>query len=200
MRPPRRAGAVGRHRLRPPLLTPCLPRYTRLQMVKPLERNTRYVDAVMTVPKGTLMPMCGMNLAFNRELIGPAMYFGLMGEGQPIGRYDDMWAGWCSKASRLTGRPLLLVTVAVLLTVACFGWRAAGCCCCWRMAAALFPSDCCLCRWQVICDHLGLGVKSGKPYIWHSKASNPFVNLKKASDAWDRKGIAGWGPSSLSCA
>ncbi|MBA0789103.1 hypothetical protein Gotri_027888 [Gossypium trilobum] len=77
---------------------------------------------------GTLFPMCGMNLAFNRELIGPAMYFGLMGDGQPIGRYDDMWAGWCTK---------------------------------------------------VICDHLGWGVKTGLPYIWHSKASNPFVNLKK---------------------
>ncbi len=33
--------------------------------------------------------------------------------------------------------------------------------------------------WQVICDHLGLGVKTGLPYIHHSKASNPFVNLKK---------------------
>nr|DAD35092.1 TPA_asm: hypothetical protein HUJ06_005732 [Nelumbo nucifera] len=85
-------------------------------------------DAVMTIPKGTLFPMCGMNLAFNRELIGPAMYFGLMGDGQPIGRYDDMWAGWCTK---------------------------------------------------VICDHLGWGIKTGLPYIWHSKASNPFVNLKK---------------------
>lgn len=51
----------------------------------------------MTIPKGTLFPMCGMNLAFDRELIGPAMYFGLMGDGQPIGRYDDMWAGWCIK-------------------------------------------------------------------------------------------------------
>ncbi|KAL1557131.1 Golgi membrane exchange factor (Ric1p-Rgp1p) subunit [Salvia divinorum] len=61
------------------------------QLVKPRERNTRYVDA-------------------------------------PIGRYDDMWAGWCIK---------------------------------------------------VICDHLGLGVKTGLPYIWHSKASNPFVNLRK---------------------
>lgn len=30
-----------------------------------------------------------------------------------------------------------------------------------------------------ICDHLGLGVKTGLPYIWHSKASNPFVNLRK---------------------
>eukprot|EP01025_Chloroclados_australasicus_P043139 TRINITY_DN4598_c0_g1_i1.p1 TRINITY_DN4598_c0_g1~~TRINITY_DN4598_c0_g1_i1.p1 ORF type:complete len:391 (-),score=36.74 TRINITY_DN4598_c0_g1_i1:361-1416(-) len=98
------------------------------QLTKPLERNTRFVDAVMTVPKGVLYPMCGMNLGFNRELIGAAMYFGLMGEGQPIGRYDDMWAGWCSK---------------------------------------------------VICDHLQLGVKTGLPYIWHSKASNPFNNLKK---------------------
>ncbi|XXG63416.1 hypothetical protein AAC387_Pa05g1616 [Persea americana] len=98
------------------------------QLVKPLERNKRYVDSVLTKPKGTLCPMCGMNLAFNRELIGPAMYFGLMGDGQPIGRYDDMWAGWCTK---------------------------------------------------VICDHLGLGMKTGLPYIWHSKASNPFVNLKK---------------------
>ena len=32
---------------------------------------------------------------------------------------------------------------------------------------------------QVIADHLGLGVKTGLPYIWHSKASNPFVNLRK---------------------
>ncbi|XP_075660478.1 putative UDP-arabinopyranose mutase 1 [Castanea sativa] len=32
---------------------------------------------------------------------------------------------------------------------------------------------------KVICDHLNLGVKTGLPYIWHSKASNPFVNLKK---------------------
>ncbi|KAL0744119.1 hypothetical protein Bca4012_085632 [Brassica carinata] len=87
----------------------------------------RYVDAVMTIPRGTLFPMCGMNLAFDRELIGPAMYFGLMGDGQPIGRYDDMWAGWCVK---------------------------------------------------VICDHMGWEVKTGLPYIWHSKASNPFVNLR----------------------
>ena len=36
--------------------------------------------------QGTLFPMCGMNLAFDRTAIGPAMYFGLMGEGQPWGR------------------------------------------------------------------------------------------------------------------
>jgi len=32
---------------------------------------------------------------------------------------------------------------------------------------------------QVITDHLGLGIKTGLPYIYHSKASNPFVNLRK---------------------
>ncbi len=48
------------------------------------------------------------------------------------------------------------------------------------------------CLWlQVICDHLGLGVKTGLPYIWHSKASNPFVNLKKEYNGifWQEKTI-----------
>lgn len=66
--------------------------------------------------------MCGMNLAFNRELIGPAMYFGLMGDGYPIGRYDDMWAGWCVKVrlisllsvSALCRLPPLLLPICVL--------------------------------------------------------------------------------------
>ncbi|KAJ8465181.1 hypothetical protein OPV22_027733 [Ensete ventricosum] len=31
------------------------------QLVKPCERNTRYVDAILTIPKGTLFPLCGMN-------------------------------------------------------------------------------------------------------------------------------------------
>ena len=56
----------------------------------------------MTIPKGTLFPMSGMNLAFDRELIGPAMYFGLMDYGQSFGRYDDMWAGWCAKVEELS--------------------------------------------------------------------------------------------------
>ncbi|XP_041998317.1 UDP-arabinopyranose mutase 2-like [Salvia splendens] len=98
------------------------------KLARPLQRNTRYVDAVQTIPKGNLFPMCGMNLAFDRELIGAAMYFGLMGDGQPIGSYGDLWAGWCTK---------------------------------------------------VIADHFCLGVKTGLPYIMHSRAGNPFVNMKK---------------------
>lgn len=98
------------------------------QMVKPHYKNEKQQDLVISIPKEVPYSMCGMNLAFDRELIGPAMYFGLMGDGQPIGRYDDMWAGWSSK---------------------------------------------------VILDHLGMGVKSGKPYIWHTRASNWTSNFKK---------------------
>ncbi|KAE8686094.1 Phenylalanine--tRNA ligase [Hibiscus syriacus] len=59
-----------------------------------------HVDAVLSIPKSTLFPMCGMNLAFYRHLIGPAMYFGLMGEDhQPIGRYDDI-CGLAGASSR----------------------------------------------------------------------------------------------------
>ena len=92
---------------------------------KPAGTTARMVDAVMTIPKGTLYPCCGMNICFDREAIGPAMYFGIMGHGYPWGRYEDMWAGWCSK---------------------------------------------------VICDHLGMGVKTGNPYVFHSKASDPYSN------------------------
>ncbi|GFH13231.1 uncharacterized protein HaLaN_09071, partial [Haematococcus lacustris] len=38
-------------------------------MVKPRERNTRYVDCVMTVPKNTLFPMCGMNLKASNPFV-----------------------------------------------------------------------------------------------------------------------------------
>ena len=98
------------------------------QLLKVDERNEVYADATQTVPKGVLYPLCSMNVAFQRELMGPAFMQGLMGVGQPWSRYDDMWAGWASK------------TVA---------------------------------------DHIGVGCKSGAPYIKHDKASNPFVNLMK---------------------
>jgi reversibly glycosylated polypeptide/UDP-arabinopyranose mutase len=34
---------------------------------------------------------------------------------------------------------------------------------------------------KVVADHLGLGSKSGAPYIYHNKASNPFTNLAKGT-------------------
>ena len=82
--------------------------------------------------QGSLFPMSAMNLAFDRELIGPAMFFPPMGESQPLGLNDDMWAGWCSK---------------------------------------------------VICDHLGLGVKTGLPYVWRERISSAFTNLRYRKDS-----------------
>ena len=43
-----------------------------------------------------LFPLCGMNLAFRRELL-PAMYFPFMGEGSPYARFDDIWCGLVSQ-------------------------------------------------------------------------------------------------------
>ena len=52
---------------------------------------------VNNASKQVFYPMCSMNVAFNRKLIGPAFMQGLMGDGQPWARYDDMFAGWASK-------------------------------------------------------------------------------------------------------
>jgi hypothetical protein len=50
--------------------------------MKPLARNTRSVNAILTIPTGILFLICGMHLAFDCELIG---------------RYDELWADWCTK-------------------------------------------------------------------------------------------------------
>uniref|UniRef100_A0A6V7QYV5 UDP-arabinopyranose mutase 5 n=1 Tax=Ananas comosus var. bracteatus TaxID=296719 RepID=A0A6V7QYV5_ANACO len=57
------------------------------QAAKPSERNARYVDAVLTVPIGSMMPVSGINIAFNREALGPALLPGLRlpGEGKRSG-------------------------------------------------------------------------------------------------------------------
>lgn len=44
------------------------------------------------IPKGTLFPMCGMNLAFKRDLL-PYMYFAPMGYRVGMDRFADIWAG-----------------------------------------------------------------------------------------------------------
>ena len=49
-------------------------------------------DAHRIIPQGQYFPMCGMNLAFKREMT-PLMYFPLMGEDSPYRRFDDIWCG-----------------------------------------------------------------------------------------------------------
>lgn len=52
-------------------------------------------DAI--VPYGVYFPMCGMNIAFKRE-IAPIMYFGLQGKNYKYDRYDDIWCGLFAKS------------------------------------------------------------------------------------------------------
>ncbi|KAI4302026.1 hypothetical protein L6164_035248 [Bauhinia variegata] len=104
------------------------------QALKPGQRNSRYVDAVLTVPARTMMPISGINIAFDRAAVGPALIPALRLAGEGKLRWEtaeDIWCGMCVK---------------------------------------------------VICDHLGLGVKTGLPYVWRAERGNAIESLKKE---WD---------------
>eukprot|EP00955_Chlamydomonas_euryale_P076383 362632-Chlamydomonas_euryale.AAC.1 len=79
----------------PPLLGCASDLDTATSSVKPSARNTRYVDASLTVPHGVLYPMSLVNVAFDREAIGVAMFPGLPGvDERPV---DDSFVGLCAK-------------------------------------------------------------------------------------------------------
>lgn len=61
------------------------------QLVKP-ELKVDEDTKTKVIPRGTYLPMSGMNLAFAPE-ITPAMYFLLQGRDWPYDRFDDIWAG-----------------------------------------------------------------------------------------------------------
>lgn len=44
------------------------------------------------IPRYNFFPMCGMNLAWRRDLT-PALYFGLFGPDYGFDQFDDIWAG-----------------------------------------------------------------------------------------------------------
>lgn len=70
------------------------------QALKPGERTSRYVDAVMTVPVRTMMPMSGINIAFDREAVGAALLPALKLAGEGKLRWEtmeDIWSGMCVK-------------------------------------------------------------------------------------------------------
>ncbi|KAK4788680.1 hypothetical protein SAY86_019999 [Trapa natans] len=101
------------------------------QALKPSERNNRYVDAVLTVPTAALLPVSGINIAFDREAVGPALFPALRLAEEGKVRWEtieDIWSGMCVK---------------------------------------------------VICDHLGLGVKTGLPYVWRTDRGDAIESLKK---------------------
>ncbi|KAF3781523.1 hypothetical protein EJ110_NYTH36747 [Nymphaea thermarum] len=47
-------------------------------ILKSGKRNDRLEDAVVTVPKGTMLLLGSVNVVFDRELIGPALFSGLV--------------------------------------------------------------------------------------------------------------------------
>ncbi|KAK9997911.1 hypothetical protein SO802_017514 [Lithocarpus litseifolius] len=101
------------------------------QALKPELRNSRYVDAVLTVPVRAMLPLSGINIAFDRELVGPALIPALKLAGEGKFRWEtmeDIWSGMCVK---------------------------------------------------VVSDHMGLGVKSGLPYVWRNERGNAIESLKK---------------------
>lgn len=49
-------------------------------------------DHTCVMPSGQYFPLCGMNFCF-KSIALPMCYFPLMGEGQPYGRFDDVWFG-----------------------------------------------------------------------------------------------------------
>lgn len=73
------------------------------------EFRMQTTDWAEVITEGQMFPMCGMNLAFRREML-PAMYFMLMGQAierdnggspeltpLPFDRFDDIWAGLFAK-------------------------------------------------------------------------------------------------------
>lgn len=100
-------------------------------------QNAEFNEGV--IPRGALVSICGMNLAFRTEL-SPHMYFGLQGhirrnkklEKLPIDRSDDIWAGIHAKR---------------------------------------------------YCDANGYYVLTGAPFCIHTRASEPWNNLKKENGA-----------------
>ncbi|KAK1400569.1 UDP-arabinopyranose mutase [Heracleum sosnowskyi] len=101
------------------------------QALKPDQRNSRYVDAVLTVPLRAMMPVSGINIGFNREVMGPALLPALKLEQEGKVRWEtveDLWSGMCVK---------------------------------------------------VVSDHMGMGVKTGLPYVWRNERGDAIASLKK---------------------
>lgn len=61
-------------------------------LTNPLENWKPPPNCARIIPNGQYFPLCGMNVAFTRE-VAPLFYFPLMGQSQPFARFDDIWAG-----------------------------------------------------------------------------------------------------------
>ncbi len=71
-----------------------VPDYDSIQMLSKKKQTgfkpPKHIDRIL--PIGQYTPICGMNLAFKRE-VAVLTYFPLMGENSPYHRFDDIWFG-----------------------------------------------------------------------------------------------------------
>lgn len=73
-----------------------VPDFDGVDMLKHPDWRFEPCTKVQLIPRHNFYPMCGMNLAFRREIV-PLMYFGLQGPSWGLDQYDDIWAGVLSK-------------------------------------------------------------------------------------------------------
>jgi len=73
-----------------------VPDFDGIDMLKNPDLRLKRCLQTITIPKNNYYPMCGMNLAWKRDLT-PLMYFGLFGPSWGFDQYDDIWAGVFSK-------------------------------------------------------------------------------------------------------
>lgn len=72
-----------------------VPDFDSIQTLSGANQNIQ-LPATKVMPTGQYMPICGMNLAFKRE-VAPICYFALSGKNVPYRRFDDIWFGVIAK-------------------------------------------------------------------------------------------------------
>jgi reversibly glycosylated polypeptide/UDP-arabinopyranose mutase len=127
------------------------------------------------VPLGSYFPMCGMNVAWQTQY-GVLMYHLLMGCVDVHDMPEEHRAEVVRRCPRVES------------------WEHAGeQRALYRLPLDRFGDIWCGIIMKKICDHLGLSVSTGTPYIHHDRASDPFKNLVKEAVGiglneifWDR--------------
>jgi len=73
-----------------------VPDFDGVDMLKKPNWRFRRETETKVIPRYSFYPMCGMNLAFIRDM-APLMYFGLQGPSWGFDQYDDIFGGIFSK-------------------------------------------------------------------------------------------------------
>lgn len=69
-----------------------VPDFDAITQLQSVRHPSDVIPIDQVIPRGSYFPMCGMNIAFKRELT-PIMYFLLMGGDWPFDRFGDIWCG-----------------------------------------------------------------------------------------------------------